>query len=218
MATTFDTHDGIESTIELLEAELPRLEEQQHTLEKHLAAVTERMTAVRDALRSLQALSSASPLPEASAEAREVGAVTPSLPVVDEQRREVPVPAPRQTEEDTDEATAVAAQDEVSTDPAQDSEPAEGQRSARRSRKKSTKAAKASKKASPAKRMRGLSENIVACLQGAEGPLRAGEVNEALGRENTAGSVNSVRTALERLAAASRVQRVERGLYQTPQS
>ncbi|GAA1906532.1 hypothetical protein [Streptantibioticus ferralitis] len=218
MAATFDTHDGIESTIELLETELPRLEEQQQTLEKNLAAVTERMAAVRAALRSLQALSCASPLPEASAEEREVAAATSSLPVVDEQRREVPVPAPRQAEEDAGEATAVAAQDDVSTDPAQDSGPEEARRSAGRGRKKSAKATKAGKKASPAKRMRGLSESIVACLERAEGPLRAGEVNEALGRENTAGSVNSVRTALERLAVAARVQRVERGLYQTPQS
>ena len=55
----------------------------------------------------------------------------------------------------------------------------------------------------------------VECLAAAGAPMRAGEVNKVLGREETAGSVNAVRTALERLAKASRVQRVGRGLYQT---
>jgi hypothetical protein len=60
----------------------------------------------------------------------------------------------------------------------------------------------------------GLSQSIVAVLAKAKNPLRAGEVNQALGRENTNGSVNSVRTALERLTANRDVQRVGRGLYQ----
>ena len=57
-------------------------------------------------------------------------------------------------------------------------------------------------------------DGVVECLAKAGSPMRAGEVNKQLGREETAGSVNAVRTALERLAKASKVRRVGRGLYQ----
>jgi hypothetical protein len=74
----------------------------------------------------------------------------------------------------------------------------------------------ASEKTASEKQVRtpGLSQSIVAVLAKSKSPLRAGEVNQALGRENTNGSVNSVRTALERLTANRDVRRVGRGLYQ----
>ncbi len=209
MAATFDTHDGIESTISLLQDELPRLQEQHQTLEKQLAAVTERETAVREALRSLQTLASAAPVPEVAADLRKAAQAAAQA------AREVAVPAPRQAKE---QATEAAEEAPAEAKPA--AAPAKARRSAGRGRKKVAKAAQATKKAPAAKaakvakRTRGLSESIVTCLGEADGPLRAGEVNQALGRDNTSGSVNSVRTALERLAAASRVQRAGRGLYQ----
>ncbi|MCX5416117.1 hypothetical protein [Streptomyces sp. NBC_00059] len=48
--------------------------------------------------------------------------------------------------------------------------------------------------------------------------LRARDVTEALGRELTAGSINTVRSTLDRLVATSRAHRAGRGLYQAPRA
>lgn len=47
-------------------------------------------------------------------------------------------------------------------------------------------------------------------------PVRARDVAEALGRELTTGSINTVRSTLDRLVATSRAHRAGRGLYQAP--
>jgi hypothetical protein len=88
--------------------------------------------------------------------------------------------------------------------------------SAKTASAKATSAKATSEKTASEKQVRtpGLSQSIVAVLAKSKSPLRAGEVNQALGRENTNGSVNSVRTALERLTANRDVRRVGRGLYQ----
>ncbi|MYV51766.1 hypothetical protein GT042_04435, partial [Streptomyces sp. SID3212] len=68
MTTTSGTPGNpgsIDATTALLQAELPRLEEHQQTLEKDLAAVTERLESVRAALSALRALSLAPHLQEA---------------------------------------------------------------------------------------------------------------------------------------------------------
>ncbi|MFD8708177.1 hypothetical protein ACFV1W_37300 [Kitasatospora sp. NPDC059648] len=57
------------------------------------------------------------------------------------------------------------------------------------------------------------SENVLAVLADAEGPLRAREVTARLGIEESADTVNAVRTALERLTKAGRAQRPGRGQY-----
>ncbi|WP_158714189.1 type IV toxin-antitoxin system AbiEi family antitoxin domain-containing protein [Kitasatospora aureofaciens] len=57
------------------------------------------------------------------------------------------------------------------------------------------------------------SEGVLGVLAGAQGPLRAREVIARLGLEESADTVNAVRTMLERLAKAGRAQRPGRGLY-----
>ncbi|MFJ9777659.1 type IV toxin-antitoxin system AbiEi family antitoxin domain-containing protein [Kitasatospora sp. NPDC101157] len=56
-------------------------------------------------------------------------------------------------------------------------------------------------------------DSVLAVLAGAQGPLRAREVTARLGIEESADTVNAVRTALERLTKAGRAQRPSRGLY-----
>lgn len=48
--------------------------------------------------------------------------------------------------------------------------------------------------------------------------VRARDVAAALGRDTDSGSINGVRSTLDRLVAASRVQRVGRGLYRAKRS
>ncbi|MFD9126576.1 type IV toxin-antitoxin system AbiEi family antitoxin domain-containing protein [Kitasatospora sp. NPDC059571] len=54
---------------------------------------------------------------------------------------------------------------------------------------------------------------VLDVLAGSEGPLRAGEVSSRLGLDGQNGAVDAVRTTLERLTKAGRVQRTGRGLY-----
>ena len=220
MAATNGTHSGIASTITDLEAELPQLEDTQRALETDLAAVTERLAALRTALTSLKALAGVpAPLPQPAAGQSvgevEVVSMAPLQPVTEEQAS-VPkpqaVPAPRR-------AVGVKTARRMKV-----SEPAVGRnktggettgkhQDGRAARKPASSGAAG--KDVPVKRTRtpGLSQSIVAVLANAKKPLRAGEVNEALGREKSNGSVNSVRTALERLVANQDIERVGRGLY-----
>ncbi|WP_328980259.1 hypothetical protein [Streptomyces canus] len=48
--------------------------------------------------------------------------------------------------------------------------------------------------------------------------VRAREVAAALGRDGDSGSINAVRSTLDRLVASSRIQRAGRGLYRTGRS
>ncbi|MEV7992501.1 hypothetical protein AB0O67_11385 [Streptomyces sp. NPDC086077] len=64
---------------------------------------------------------------------------------------------------------------------------------------------------------RGFTEQVIAVLASEPGAvLRARDVAEVLGRDGTAGSINAVRSTLDRLVATSRAHRVGRGLYQAP--
>ncbi|MGW5698924.1 prephenate dehydrogenase, partial [Streptomyces asiaticus] len=85
---------------------------------------------------------------------------------------------------------------------------------------KSTKAAekpaeKATKEAATtSERSTGLADSVLSALRKAGRPMRASEVNEALGREESRTNVNSVRNTLERLRSSDRAQRSGRGLYE----
>ncbi|MGI5405089.1 hypothetical protein ACQEVG_37790 [Streptomyces sp. CA-135486] len=102
----------------------------------------------------------------------------------------------------------------------------------RRPAKKATSAkpAKAPKKAKPAKtnaakttaravapaESGGLTEQVVAVLSKSGGKaVRARDIAEALGRDDTLNGINTIRSTLDRLVATSRAQRAGRGLYQT---
>ncbi|MFI9271252.1 hypothetical protein ACIGXM_11145 [Kitasatospora sp. NPDC052896] len=190
MATISRVHGDVESTIALLERELPALEEQKQRLEGELGSVTERLAAVRGALESLHSLATAPFLQEKGTEAAE-----PEAP-------KKPVRARR---------AAKAARTSAPAAKRKAAAPAGG---ARGRAKAAPVAEEAAAPQAAAKRASGLTEAIVAHLLQAGGPVKVREVAEALGRDATPSAVNTVRTSLERLAKASRAQRVGRGLYQ----
>ncbi|MFJ1747843.1 hypothetical protein ACIOJD_16540 [Streptomyces sp. NPDC088116] len=65
----------------------------------------------------------------------------------------------------------------------------------------------------------GLTEQILEILaRSGSTPVRARDVASALGRDATPGSINAVRSTLDRLVGTSRAHRAGRGLYQAPQS
>ncbi|WP_446460190.1 prephenate dehydrogenase [Streptomyces sp. BRA346] len=63
-------------------------------------------------------------------------------------------------------------------------------------------------------RSTGLAESVLGALKKAGRPMRASEVNDALGRDETRTNVNSVRNTLERLRTTDRAKRSGRGLYE----
>lgn len=257
VAATFGTHDGIETTLELLRTELPQLEKHQQTLETDLAVVTERLESVRLALRSLEALAPAPLARAATAVPAASSAPAGSPDSVREQGPEAaqtpaPVAPPRQATEEKPQAT----RGKKATGEAK---PAGGKATGTRKRTASTaeskvprprtakktvaakkqpakktavvkkeakatapkevpagagKAVQATPAEQPKKRASGLTKDVVAHLAKAGAPVKAREVNLALGRDDTNGSINAVRTSLERLVKAGQAHRPGRGLYQ----
>ncbi|MGW3160698.1 hypothetical protein [Streptomyces sp. NPDC001089] len=64
---------------------------------------------------------------------------------------------------------------------------------------------------------RRFTEQVIAILtRDPDAVLRARDIAEALGRDESAGSINAVRSTLDRLVATSRAHRVGRGRYQAP--
>ncbi|MFD4977421.1 hypothetical protein [Streptomyces sp. NPDC058424] len=178
MATTIDAPDGIHSTIEQLQGELPGLESRKQELEQELAAVAQRLEAVRTAVESLKTLSTTTT----------TAAATSGAPKTAGRKK-----------------TGTTAQ-----------------RPASRTAKKAAPRAKAAgkagkKKAAPAKRAKGLTEGIVEILSKAKSAMKAGEINQALGRPETAGQIEAVRGTLERLVKAAQARRTGRGLYEAAQ-
>ncbi|OKK03795.1 hypothetical protein AMK26_20510 [Streptomyces sp. CB03234] len=63
----------------------------------------------------------------------------------------------------------------------------------------------------------GLTDQVAAVLaRSGDTPLRARDVAKELGRDDTTGAINTVRSTLDRLVATSRARRAGRGLYQAP--
>jgi hypothetical protein len=64
-----------------------------------------------------------------------------------------------------------------------------------------------------------LTEQVMAYFaEVGDAEVRAREVAAALGRDADSGSINAVRSTLDRLVASSRIQRAGRGLYRTGRS
>ncbi|MGW7054243.1 hypothetical protein [Streptomyces sp. NPDC054887] len=234
-STATGTPDSIEATTALLEAELPRLEEQQQSLEKELAVVTERLESVRTALSALKALSLAPlatvagdapetrPAPSASTEAELVtgpkadalNAPDASGAPADEAAAEAPEATVAPTRRKARKAPAGSARKEPAAK-ARKARPAE-KTDRPKSAAKAGSAKKAKSPAAPAKESGGLTEQVVAILaESGRTPVRARDVAQALGRDESSGSINAVRSTLDRLVATSRAQRAGRGLYRAP--
>ncbi|WP_351225779.1 hypothetical protein [Streptomyces sp. NPDC002133] len=231
MTTAAIAADSIEATTSLLETELPQLEKQQQALEEELAAVSERLDSVRRALTALTALSTtAIPKPrtaESDVHAGAEGEATPvepaaetepapepvavdGTPVVDDAAAPQKAAAPRKTGEDTKKSAASKAGDTSATA----GRPAKNSTTAKATKAKQT---RGTAPAAAVQDAGGLTEQVIAVLaRHADTPLRARDVAQSIGRDDTTGSINAVRSTLDRLVATSRAHRAGRGLYQFP--
>ncbi|WP_405987256.1 hypothetical protein [Streptomyces sp. NBC_00872] len=236
MTSVTGTPGSIEATTALLLSELPQLEAQQQALQNELAAVTERLGSVRTALTALQALSAAPHVPEptVSPEAGAESGTEHGAPAGEEAEESAATAAEETTEDGTTEDAAGTAGDDTAGasaegDTEEDAKPAPASAKvprARASRKAPAEAPKerkrrTAKKAVPAVEEQptgGLTEQILTVLaNSADAPVRARDVAQALGRDESPGSINAVRSTLDRLVGSSRAHRAGRGLYQAVQ-
>ncbi|MEV7085704.1 hypothetical protein AB0O07_07395 [Streptomyces sp. NPDC093085] len=196
MTSTSGTPDGIDTTTAYLRAELPRLESQQQALEQELATVTARLESVRTALNALQALAPAPGTPDTPLEAEEeAGDVVVGVPVAEDRGNA---------------AEEAAAAPEAKRRPVKKKPVAGGGAAKGAARKKKAPAPAAGEPAGA-----GLTGQILAILDAAgDTPVRARDVAAELGRDGTPGSINAVRSTLDRLVGSSRAHRAGRGLYQ----
>ncbi|MFF8679305.1 hypothetical protein ACQPXT_39300 [Streptomyces sp. CA-100214] len=178
---------NIEVTAESLQEDLARLELQKQSLERELAAVVAHLGSVQRALSALEVLMSAAPValaPSGSGEPEPAGRAAAQSPAG---------PAPK---------------------PAADAARAPGSRRPRRRDTRGRTRASGTG-AQPDQRGYGrLTEQILEYLAGVgDADVRARDVAAALGRDTDSGSINAVRSTLDRLVGASRVRRSGRGLY-----
>ncbi|WP_124279941.1 hypothetical protein [Streptomyces sp. ADI93-02] len=173
----------IELTANDLQDALDRLEVQRQSLERELAAVVAHHDTVQKALEVIQNLTG-TPLTAKPASTEAVAAESTS--------RE-PSPRATSTRQETSATSAVrnpevAKEDEA---PVPDTH-----------------------RAVPEGEYGKLTENIMAYFaEAGDTDVRARDVAAALGRDKDAGSINAVRSTLDRLVATSRVKRSGRGLY-----
>ncbi|WP_043262992.1 hypothetical protein [Streptomyces sp. CT34] len=222
----------LHQTIENLESALPELEAQEKQLRGELNDVVQRVTSARHALEHLRVLTGAAapveqPAPttvETDAAAAAPASVEPAGHGAGQDSPGLDAPAaPEPVAEPAGAAAATVPSPRAATPRAK------AATAKKRTAKKATakKAAvpatararkAASKKAAPARSAAegagGLLEAALKVLQKANGPLRAREINEALGREATPGQIESVRNTLDRVAKQQKlVTRPGRGTY-----
>lgn len=216
MTSTSGTPDSVGTTTALLKTELPRLEAHQQSLEKELAAVTDRLESVRSALTALVALSGA---PHVLAEAAAVAAPADEVADAEHTARDGVSAAAgtAATARRKSRKPAAATKAEPKTEAKKETakRPAAKKNSTPKSAKApAEKPAKAS--AAQDKNPSGLTEQVVAILAAAGGDaVRARDVAADLGRDDSPGNINAVRSTLDRLVATSRADRAGRGLYRT---
>ncbi|MBP0458049.1 hypothetical protein [Streptomyces montanisoli] len=193
--------NSVEATTTLLQAELPRLEAHQQSLEKELAAVTERLESVRSALAALTALSGVPHVLE-GAEQAEAPAADAAEPAAGKAAAPVAsVPAPRRSGAKGEKKAAKKRGAAKKAAPERSSKPAAAKKAA---------AKKGDESESPS----GLTRQVLDILADAKGgTVRARDVAKVLGRDGSPGEINAVRSTLDRLVATSRADRAGRGLY-----
>lgn len=204
---------SIDATTSLLEAELPRLEEQQQTLEKDLAAVTERLESVRAALGALRALSLVPDVREAPVSGN---TTADTVIAVAHDGADVAVetaaPAGRKAASGIKrKLPAAGPKKQTQTRP-----PAKKNTASKRAKAVTAKQAQP-EAVDEQSDGNGLTEQVIQILDEAgDTPVRARDVAAKLGRDDSPGSINAVRSTLDRLVATSRAHRAGRGLYQSP--
>jgi hypothetical protein len=183
---------NIEITAESLQEDLARLEVQKQALERELAAVVAHLGSVQRALSALEVLMLD---PAGTAAGDTAAAVTEAGP------------APTSAVAPTDVSAAAPADTVPKTVPAA--------RLTRNRRGTEQPARPGSAADAEGQRAYGrLTEQILQYFTGVgDADVRARDVAAALGRDTDSGSINAVRSTLDRLVGTSRIRRTGRGLY-----
>ncbi|WP_128381521.1 hypothetical protein [Streptomyces cavernae] len=188
-------HD-IEITAESLQEDLARLQLQKEALERELAAVVAHLSSVQRALSALVPLMHNQAAATLTATADAAGA--------------------RRGRAAT---TAEPQADTTSTEPVDATAKAAPQPPKPRSGKDAERPVGAETDTDRQKSYGKLTEQIMEYFAGlGDVDVRARDVAAALGRDTDSGSINGVRSTLDRLVGASRVQRTGRGLYRAKRS
>ncbi|MET9351837.1 hypothetical protein ABZY14_02300 [Streptomyces sp. NPDC006617] len=189
---------NVEITAESLQEDLARLEIQKQALERELAAVVAHLGSVQRALGALEVLM-----------VGPTGAATPADPKAERPQ------APAKSTQPQAEAPAAA----PGAGPPRAESRAEPAAPPSRRRPEAAKRASRTPRAEEEQRNYGrLTEQILEYFAGVgEAEVRARDVAAALGRDTDSGSINAVRSTLDRLVGSSRVRRAGRGLYRAQQ-
>jgi len=176
---------NIETTAESLQEDLARLELQKRSLERELAAVVAHLDSVQRALSALSVLMSDS---AGAARSAATG--------------------------NTDRRHGVETVQEAGASPVE-KPPVEGSASSRSEGDREKRTSRTSRSKAPEQQKYGqLTEQIIEYFTHvADTEVRARDVAAALGRDTDSGSINAVRSTLDRLVGTSRIQRAGRGLY-----
>ncbi|MER6955822.1 MULTISPECIES: hypothetical protein [unclassified Streptomyces] len=214
-AATHAAHD-IEVTTESLQEDLARLQIQKQALERELAAVVAHLGSVQRALGALETLmrhpvaavpGTAGAVSAAGVQVRPGQAVETAEPHTD---RASAVPA--------DTAADTAAEAAAQPRKRQGGKDAKGPAAAETDRDGKSDADSDSD-ADSQRQYGKLTEQIMEYFAGVgDADVRARDVAAALGRDTDSGSINGVRSTLDRLVGTSRVQRTGRGLYRARRS
>ncbi|GAA3830071.1 hypothetical protein [Streptomyces chiangmaiensis] len=193
---TRTAHD-IEITAESLQEDLARLQIQKQALERELAAVAAHLSSVQRALGALQAVM-VDPAAGMTSAGRTGAVVAEGSPAV------VPA-APERTQ------ASPASADATETSVPQEQRPKSGRDKER--------AVPAGTDADGQKKYGMLTEQIMEYFAAVgDADVRARDVAAALSRDSDSGSINAVRSTLDRLVGTSRIQRTGRGLYRAKRS
>ncbi|MGP4085966.1 hypothetical protein [Streptomyces sp. KR55] len=195
VSVTHAAHN-IEVTAESLQEELARLQIQKQALERELAAVVAHLGSVQRALSALETLmldrAAAAPTGTADAAAAQRGqAATPGEPQTDRASAESADVTPKSAPRPRKPESGKDAERPVAADTATVGQKKYGK----------------------------LTEQIMEYFANVgDVDVRARDVAAALGRDSDSGSINGVRSTLDRLVGASRIERTGRGLYRAKRS
>ncbi|GGJ61425.1 hypothetical protein [Streptomyces brasiliensis] len=192
VSVTHAAHD-IEVTAESLQEDLARLEVQKQSLERELAAVVAHLSSVQRALGALQALMSAG-----SGTSGALGRTGVRAGV-----RAAAHAGPRPEQPAADPADVAATTARAHRKPQSSAAPEDLDVSP-----------ESSEETGEQKKYGKLTEQILDYFSGAgDVEVRARDVAAVLGRATDSGSINAVRSTLDRLVGTSRIRRTGRGLY-----
>jgi hypothetical protein len=206
MVSASHTAHNIEITAESLQEDLARLEIQKQALERELAAVVAHLGSVQRALNTLEALMHGAAQPQA---ADTTAAVSTKRP-----RPSAPVPQQEGTSSQSADGASLTGGVQKKQSAASRRDPRDSASPAVANVVSPTPGPHTSGDGDDDKKYGKLTEQILEYFAGAgDAHVRARDVAAALGRDTDSGSINAVRSTLDRLVGTSRIRRTGRGLY-----